>query len=282
MFGRRMARKDQQRGAGSGSATGPGSTSMNSSGGSGSGGGGGGSGSNNGKLRRADVVKTSILAAFQSPLIGFMVLATLTLVVALVSKLYLVLCIPLLVGLVRYKILLYEFFLLLHLVEHVLGSWQWYTLVDTDLYLGSLPLESQMETFTKKLRLGAVLSINENFELLSTTLAGRPIAPADWKRLDITHLQLSSADYYPPSPQLLDQGADFINEQLTEGKKVYVHCKSGVGRSACMVCAYFIKYKRMDADAAHQDLISKRPVIFKKYARQMRAMRKYALWIRDK
>jgi protein-tyrosine phosphatase len=231
---------------------------------------------------RGDVVVGGFMALLQSPLLGFLLILALTIVVAVISGYYITLVIPFVILFYRWRLLLYEFFLAVHSVENSLGMWPWYHLVDTDLYLGALPLEPHFEQLTKKLRIGAVLSINQDFELAAVTMVGRPVSPAEWKSMDITHLQLSSPDWLPPSLELLDQGADFINTELSEGKKVYVHCKSGVGRSASLVVAYFIKYKRMDAVTAHHDLISKRPVIFKSYSSQMKKVKEYEQWLRKR
>ena len=46
---------------------------------------------------------------------------------------------------------------------------------------------------------------------------------------------------------MLNDGADWINDQLKEKHVVYCHCKSGIGRSTSVVAAYYIKYKNMTA-----------------------------------
>lgn len=229
---------------------------------------------------RSEVVSSGVMAMMRSPLLAFVLILSLTVVAAIISEIYAILIIPLVMGGFRYKLLLYEFFLALHVIESGLGIWTWYHLVDTDLYLGGLPLQTHYETFIKKLRIGAVLSIVEGFELTAATMVGLPVSPAQWKSADITHMQLSSPDWFPPPIPILDQGADFINTELSEGRKVYCHCKSGVGRSACVIAAYFIKYKRMDAEAAQLELISKRSYVFKKNSRQMKMLKEYEQWLR--
>lgn len=54
------------------------------------------------------------------------------------------------------------------------------------------------------------------------------------------HLWLPTTDDTPPSPEQLDRASEFIAEALAEGRGVYVHCMSGVGRAATTAAAYLI------------------------------------------
>jgi protein-tyrosine phosphatase len=54
------------------------------------------------------------------------------------------------------------------------------------------------------------------------------------------HLWLPTADDAPPSPEQLHQAALFLSEALGEGRGVYVHCMSGVGRAATTAAAYLV------------------------------------------
>lgn len=54
------------------------------------------------------------------------------------------------------------------------------------------------------------------------------------------HLWLPTTDDTPPTPEQLDRASEFIAEALAEGRGVYVHCMSGVGRAATTAAAYLI------------------------------------------
>jgi len=58
-----------------------------------------------------------------------------------------------------------------------------------------------------------------------------------------------------------DSATDFINEGIKKGFSVYVHCAAGVSRSASMVIAYLIKYRKMGFDEAFALTKAKRNVI---------------------
>ena len=46
----------------------------------------------------------------------------------------------------------------------------------------------------------------------------------------------------PLTQKQMNTGAEWINEQIKQGKKVYVHCRGGAGRSSMAVAAYLLKY----------------------------------------
>lgn len=54
------------------------------------------------------------------------------------------------------------------------------------------------------------------------------------------HLWLPTADDTPPTAEDLRAASAFIAEALAEGRGVYVHCFSGVGRAATTVAAYLV------------------------------------------
>ena len=54
------------------------------------------------------------------------------------------------------------------------------------------------------------------------------------------HLWLPTTDDAPPSLEQLDQATSFIGDALSEGRGVYVHCMSGVGRAATAAAAYLV------------------------------------------
>ncbi len=171
--------------------------------------------------------------------------------------------------------LAFEFFLIVHHVEHQIGIFPWYTVIDDNVILGAMPMQDQdIETF-KKLHINAVVSVVQPWELTSTTMFGVPISSDQWKRVGIKHYILSSPDFIPPGFDVLDEGARLIDQHVANNERVYVHCKSGVGRSASVVLAYFLKFKGEDVVALHKSLKGRRPVIFSDKSSQMKNMIHY-------
>jgi len=54
------------------------------------------------------------------------------------------------------------------------------------------------------------------------------------------HLWLPTTDDRPPTLEQLSEASAFIGQAVAEGRGVYVHCLSGVGRAATTVAAYLV------------------------------------------
>jgi protein tyrosine phosphatase (PTP) superfamily phosphohydrolase (DUF442 family) len=55
------------------------------------------------------------------------------------------------------------------------------------------------------------------------------------------YLHIPTIDNTPPVLHDLMRGAQFIDDEIKRGGKVYVHCRQGLGRGPTMVLAYLIK-----------------------------------------
>lgn len=176
-----------------------------------------------------------------------------------------------------WKQLVFESLVLFEVTTHKMGYFDWYNAVDDNLLLGAIPLEHlQHGEELQRMGVALVLSIVEPFELTLTTLIGKPVPPEYWKKQNIDHIILSSPDFFPPRLSVLDEGARVLDEYLREGRRVYVHCKSGKGRSASVVLAYFAKYRYRNMslyDTCYPKLKSRRSAIFNSNSPQMRQMK---------
>jgi protein-tyrosine phosphatase len=181
---------------------------------------------------------------------------------AYLGKSYFVICIILL--LVCFKSIAFEVLLFRHYLDHKKGKWDWFNEITPNIILGGIPLDSlnHFKILTKVHQVSGVISINQNHELLAHTMFGDPIRPAQWKSIGVHHLHLESPDFKPPSLDLLHKGADFIDHHVKGNRIVYVHCKSGIGRSAAIVIAYLTKYNGMTAVGARTFVAQKRRIIF--------------------
>ena len=57
----------------------------------------------------------------------------------------------------------------------------------------------------------------------------------------IKYLHLPTVDNTPPPLEVLIKGAEFIDNEIKNHGKVYVHCRQGLGRGPTMAMAYLIK-----------------------------------------
>lgn len=165
-----------------------------------------------------------------------------------------------------YRRVLYQVTLLYGYIRNKISPKKWpaYNKITDDLFLGRLPLKNNNDDLKlQQAGIGAVLSCLEKFENHSAGLL-TPVTPQDWNALKIAHCQVETPDFYPLSENSFKKGVEFIETQIKHGKKVYVHCKAGRGRSAAVVLAYLIKNfpEKFDSiEACKAYLMQCRPII---------------------
>lgn len=82
----------------------------------------------------------------------------------------------------------------------------------------------------------AVISINEDFELRWFTPS-----TSEWQKLGVCHYQFSVVDGVSPSLDVIHEALQTIQHYTQRNESIYVHCKSGQGRSATVVASYLVK-----------------------------------------
>lgn len=175
-----------------------------------------------------------------------------------------------------FRVAIFDGILISHVIGRTFGYFDWFNEVDDGLYLGAIPLLEHINLLTKDLEVDLVLSVVEDFELGCAIAVGRSISKSGYNDLSIEHKQIVCRDNCLPTFNDLDIGANELNQKLMHGKKVYCHCKSGSGRSACIVMAYFIKFKQQNPNDAYKVLKSRRKEVFKASSKQMKHMVAYA------
>jgi protein-tyrosine phosphatase len=78
--------------------------------------------------------------------------------------------------------------------------------------------------------------------------------------LGIIYFHLPTIDNTPPTLFDLIKGADFVEHEIKNGGRVYIHCRQGIGRGPTMTMAYLIK-AGATYDDAYQIIKKVRPFI---------------------
>ena len=134
------------------------------------------------------------------------------------------------------------------LLGRLLGVRRWWDEVDEHVILGAFPFARDARRL-QALGVRAVVNTCEEY-------AG---PQAVYREAGIEQLRIPTIDFTPPSLEDIEKAVQFMDEQIAQGKKVYVHCKAGRGRSATVVLCWLVANRQMTPEAAHAHMISARP-----------------------
>ena len=115
------------------------------------------------------------------------------------------------------------------------------------MFLGTVPQSDDelLELHQEGVR--AVVSLNQHWEPQVAGGLGAACA-----RTGLVHLSLPTPDYSSPSQRDIQRAVEFIDEHVSRGESVYVHCNAGRGRSAVCVLAYLMSTQGMSALEAYE------------------------------
>jgi protein-tyrosine phosphatase len=153
------------------------------------------------------------------------------------------------------KRFLYEYSLGLTLLWSKLKirNQQWYHPIREGLILGGIPLSNygHLEQL-KREGVTTVISLVEPFER-EASLFGIPVKPEEWEKAGIAYHSFPSVDFHAVSVENLAKTALIIGKRKPK-ETVYVHCKSGIGRSAAVILAYLMISERLTLNQAIQSV----------------------------
>lgn len=75
---------------------------------------------------------------------------------------------------------------------------------------------------------------------------------------DVLHLPIT--DMKPPDLDVYEKFLSFAEKNLSENKRIVVHCYAGMGRTNLMIASYMVRFIGLKPGEALQDVQSKRPV----------------------
>ncbi|XP_078170536.1 phosphatidylglycerophosphate phosphatase PTPMT2-like [Carex rostrata] len=131
------------------------------------------------------------------------------------------------------------------------AEFRWWDEVDPNILLGAVPFPSDVARL-KMLGVQGVVTLNEPYETL--------VPSQLYQAHGMDHLVLPTRDYlFAPSFGNICRAVDFIYRNAVSGKKTYVHCKAGRGRSTTIVLCYLVKYKNMTPEEAFEHVRLIRP-----------------------
>ncbi len=124
----------------------------------------------------------------------------------------------------------------------------WWDEIDPAVVLGALPFGRDVP---KLVASGVTAVVNTCEEY-----AG-PVAA--YERFGIRQFHMPTIDFTHPKLADVENAVEFIEKELEQGGKVYVHCKAGRGRSATVVACWLIAARGLSRHEAQRLLSQKRP-----------------------
>lgn len=134
------------------------------------------------------------------------------------------------------------------LLGRVLRVRPWWSTIDEYVVLGARPLRRDVPRLAAE-GIRAVVNTCEEFS-----------GPLDlYRKFGIEQLHLPTIDFVHPTLADVQRAMAFIEAHVAAGRRVYVHCKAGRGRSATIALCWLMKSRCLSAEAAQQWLVQKRP-----------------------
>ena len=82
-----------------------------------------------------------------------------------------------------------------------------------------------------------------------------------YRRHGINYNRLEVLDATVPGEEFMTAGADWIDEQIQDGRSVPVHRAKGRGRSATLVAAYLMRHEDLPYDECFTMMKETRPLV---------------------
>ncbi len=149
-----------------------------------------------------------------------------------------------------YRVMFYPYLALRRanaaLRPHRGGAWR--TWITPRLLLGGFLYPSDVDELVRE-GIGAVVNVSR--ELIEPR--------ASLEAAGLAYLQVPCWDSRVPELEDAHRGVRFIAAQVAEGRKVYVHCASGVGRSVSLALCYLCAHEGASVDEALAAISRVRP-----------------------
>lgn len=142
------------------------------------------------------------------------------------------------------------------------AAW-WNHIEPTRHYLGAQPqADWGHEEQIARLNVDAILMMVEEFEEQGGWLH-HPVQVREWTGpfRGMAVYAVRARDFSPLRFVQLDAALQWMREQDEQGRRIYIHCKAGRGRSASVFWAYLILDHHMDPDEALDLLMRQRPSV---------------------
>lgn len=133
--------------------------------------------------------------------------------------------------------------------------------IETDIFVGSCPASTiDVDRLAGGMKVTAILCLQSDKDFETYHLPIAKIREACVQQ-GVEWVQRPVIDFDPEDmAQSIQAPVDALNELLTAGKRVYVHCTAGICRAPGTVVGYLHKYRGMSLEAALELVKQNRPI----------------------
>jgi len=108
-------------------------------------------------------------------------------------------------------------------------SLNWWDIIDEQVLVGGALMFDDLERL-RQLGVRAVVNL----------CAERPDNPYRLRRAQMDYLWLPVADTHAPTVDQILQGLAWLEQRVQTGRKVYIHCAAGMGRSVTLLACWYL------------------------------------------
>jgi protein tyrosine phosphatase (PTP) superfamily phosphohydrolase (DUF442 family) len=124
----------------------------------------------------------------------------------------------------------------------------WWDIIDEQVLLGGALMFDDLERL-RQLGVGAVINL----------CAERPDNPYRLKSAQMEYLWLPVADTHAPTVDQIVRGLAWLEQRVQTGRKVYIHCASGMGRSVTLLACWYLYTESMSVSQVLAFVKRRRP-----------------------
>ena len=70
--------------------------------------------------------------------------------------------------------------------------------------------------------------------------------------VEVKHQRFAIGDFGLPAPELMESILDMLDAELQAGRKIYLHCWGGIGRTGTTVGCYLVRHGKTGEEALRQ------------------------------
>lgn len=124
----------------------------------------------------------------------------------------------------------------------------WWDIIDEEVLLGGALMFDDLERL-QRLGVGAVVNL----------CAERPDNLSRLRQTQMHYLWLPVADTHAPTVDQIVQGLAWIEQHVRTGRKVYIHCAAGMGRSVTLLACWYLYTESMNVSQVLTFVKRRRP-----------------------